>query len=101
MLFSLLLLSIWAIGLVTLNLRCIDAARDVARAVARGETPDQAKSLAHQTLPNATITISHEGDDIHVTVTTAPTHTPPLITPLTPTHLSATATIQAEPSQLP
>ncbi|RZU13749.1 TadE-like protein [Kribbella rubisoli] len=100
-LFSLLLLGIWSIGLVVLNIRCIDAARDVARAVARGEPPDQAKAIGHRTIPTGTITITRESSDIHVTVTATPTHTPPLLTLLTPTRLTATATLQAEPETTP
>ncbi|TDW18746.1 TadE family type IV pilus minor pilin [Kribbella kalugense] len=98
-LFSLLLLGIWSIGLVILNIQCIDAARDVARAVARGETPDQAKAIGHRTIPTGTITISREGSDIHVTVTATPTHNPPLLSALAPANLTAQATLQSEPTQ--
>ncbi|NIK54888.1 TadE family type IV pilus minor pilin [Kribbella shirazensis] len=93
----LLLLGIWSIGLVVLNIRCIDAARDVARAVARGEPADQAKAIGRRTVPNGTISITRDTSDIHVTVTAAPTHKPPLLTLVTPTHITATATLQAEP----
>jgi hypothetical protein len=96
-LFSLLLLGVWSIGLVVLNIQCIDAARDVARAVARGEPPDQAKAIGHRTIPTGTITITREASDIHVTVTVSPTHNPPLVSLLSPTRLTATATLQAEP----
>jgi hypothetical protein len=96
-LFSLLLLGVWSIGLVVLNIQCIDAARDVARAVARGEPPDQAKAIGRRSIPAGTITITREASDIHVTVTATPTHNPPLLTLLTPTRLTATATLQAEP----
>ena len=98
-LLSLLLLGIWSIGLVILNIQCIDAARDVARAVARGEPPDQAKAIGHRTIPTGTITISREGPDIHVTVTATPTHNPPLLSALAPAHLTAHATLESEPSQ--
>ncbi|WP_329005178.1 pilus assembly protein [Kribbella sp. NBC_00709] len=100
-LFALLLLGVWSIGLVVLNIRCIDAARDVARAVARGEPPDQAESVGHRTIPSGTITISRDASDIHVTVTATPTHTPPILTLLTPTRITATATLQAEPEAAP
>lgn len=92
-----LLLGIWSIGLVVLNIRCIDAARDVARAVARGEPADQAKAIGRRTVPNGTISITRDSSDIHVTVTAAPTHKPPLLTLLTPAQITATATLQAEP----
>lgn len=92
-----LLLGIWSIGFVVLNIRCIDAARDVARSVARGESAEQAKAIGRRSLPNSTITITRDDSDVHVTVTTAPTHSPPLLALIAPTHLTATATLQAEP----
>lgn len=96
-LISVLLLGMWSIGLVVLNIRCIDAARDVARATARGESVDQAKAIGQHTVPAGTITITRDGADIHVTVSTPPAHNPPLLTFITPTRLTATATVQAEP----
>ncbi|WP_371406651.1 pilus assembly protein [Kribbella sp. NBC_00662] len=100
-LFSLLLLGIWSISLVVLNIRCIDAARDVARAVARGEPLDQAKAIGQRTVPTGAITITRDSSDVHVTVSATPTHTPPLLTLLAPTRLTATATLQAEPETAP
>jgi hypothetical protein len=97
-LLSLLLLGIWSIGLVVLNIQCIDAARDVARAVARGEPPGEAKAIGHRTIPTGEITITREGADIHVTVTAVPTHKPPLLSALTPSHLTAHAILQSEPT---
>ncbi|TCC31821.1 TadE family type IV pilus minor pilin [Kribbella speibonae] len=94
---SLLLLGIWSVGLVVLNIRCIDAARDVARAVARGESVDQAKAIGHRTVPAGTIVIHRDASDIQVTVTATPAHKPPLLAFLSPTRLTATATLQAEP----
>ena len=94
---SLLLLGIWSIGLVVLNIRCIDAARDVARAVARGESVDQAKAIGHRTVPAGTIVIHRDASDIQVTVTATPAHRPPLLAFLSLTRLTATATLQAEP----
>lgn len=94
---SLLLLGIWSIGLVVQNIRCIDAARDVARAVARGESLDQAKAIGRRTVPAGTIVITRDASDIQVTVTAIPTHRPPLLTFLSPPSLKATATLQAEP----
>ncbi|MEU8226087.1 TadE family type IV pilus minor pilin [Kribbella sp. NPDC048915] len=94
---SFLLLGVWSIGLVVLNIRCIDAARDVARAVARGESPEQAKALGHRTVPTGTIDIKRNASDITVTVTAAPADGPPLLSAITPARLKATATLQAEP----
>lgn len=96
-LIALLILGIWSIGLVVMNIRCTDAARDVARAVARGDSPEQAEAIGHRTVPTGTITITRDDSDIYVTVTTKPTHNPPLLTFITPTQLTARATLQAEP----
>lgn len=94
---SVLLLGIWSIGLVVLNIRCIDAARDVARAVARGESVDQAKAIGHRTVPTGTIVITREASDIKVVVTAVPAHAPPLLGVFSPASLTATAILQAEP----
>jgi len=94
---ALLMLGIWAIGLVVLNIQCIDAARDVARAVARGEPPDQAEAIGRRAIPTGSVTITREASDIQVTVTATPANKPPLLTFITPTRITATATLQAEP----
>ncbi|HEU5474315.1 MAG TPA: TadE family type IV pilus minor pilin [Actinophytocola sp.] len=61
-----------AIGAVTDQLRCTDAAREAARLTARGE-PDRARAAAQQIAPNgARISISQDGDAISVQVTVTP-----------------------------
>lgn len=99
LLLTLLFLGVWLIGVVTTNIRCIDAARDVARAVARGESPETAEELGRRTAPsNATITITRTGADIHVTVTAMPHRNASLLTALPATPITATATLQSEPT---
>ncbi|WP_442914717.1 TadE family type IV pilus minor pilin [Kribbella sp. CCNWLY201] len=99
-LLTLLFLGIWLIGVVTANIRCIDAARDVARAVARGESPEAAQEIGRRTAPdNATITITRTDSDIHVTVTATPKGNAPLLAALPATPITAEATLQSEPSQ--
>ena len=98
-LLTLLFLGIWLIGVVTTNIRCIDAARDVARAVARGEGLETAQEIGRRTAPSdATITISRTGHDIQVTVTAMPYRNAPLLAALPATPITATATLQSEPS---
>jgi hypothetical protein len=54
------------------QVRCVDAAREVARLVARGEA-DQAKDAVAQIAPaGAEITINTEGEHIHVDVRATP-----------------------------
>lgn len=99
-LLTLLFLGIWLIGVVTTNIRCIDAARDVARAVARGESAEAAQELGRRTAPaNATITITRTDADIHVTVTATPNRNAPLLAALPTTPITAEATVQSEPNQ--
>ncbi|MFG1818700.1 TadE family type IV pilus minor pilin [Kribbella sp. NPDC049174] len=98
-LLTLLFLGIWLIGVVTANIRCIDAARDVARAVARGESPETAQEIGRRTAPaGATVTISRTDSDIHVTVTASPHRNAPLLEALPATPITAEATVQSEPT---
>ncbi|MEV0287139.1 MULTISPECIES: TadE family type IV pilus minor pilin [unclassified Kribbella] len=98
-LLTMLVLGIWLIGTVVLNIQCTDAARDVARAVARGESPESAQELGRRTGPkNATITITRTPTDIHVKVTATPNRSGPLLAPFPTTQITAEATLQAEPS---
>ncbi|MEU4603204.1 TadE family type IV pilus minor pilin [Kribbella sp. NPDC023972] len=98
-LLTLLFLGTWLIGVVITNIQCIDAARDVARAVARGESPETAQELGRRTAPtNATISITRIGPDIQVTVTATPHHKIPLLSALPPPPIRAQATLQSEPT---
>ncbi|WP_112241396.1 TadE family type IV pilus minor pilin [Kribbella monticola] len=99
MLLATMLFGVWLAGLVIANIRCIDAARDVARAVARGEPPESAQQLGSRTAPrNATISITRSGPDIKVAVTALVTPDWPLLAELPPMHAQAEATIQSEPA---
>lgn len=65
----LLVVATWAIGLVVAHIRCLDAARDVARAVARGETVDQAHRIGQRSAPDgAAIDLRRTGDEVTATV---------------------------------
>jgi hypothetical protein len=65
----LLLVGLWAVGVVVANIRCVDAARDVARAVARGEPGDVAQRIGERSAPpGAVIGISRDGADVRVVV---------------------------------
>jgi Flp pilus assembly protein TadG len=97
-LLAFMLLAFWVVGAVVANIRCIDAARDVARALARGEPPEAAHLVGQRAAPrNATITITRTDDDIEVAVTSSTSH-PSLLSNALPT-ISAKghATVQAEP----
>ncbi|MPZ82058.1 MAG: pilus assembly protein [Actinophytocola sp.] len=69
---AVLTLALGAISAAIDQLRCIDAAREAARLVARGE-PDRARAVAEEIAPgNAAIAITVEDDTIQVDVRAAP-----------------------------
>ncbi|MEV8376843.1 TadE family type IV pilus minor pilin [Kribbella sp. NPDC056861] len=96
-LLAFLALGLWVVGTVITNIRCIDAARDTARAAARGESEEIARQLGERAAPQgATITITQTGTTIHVEVTAAPASPPGLLRALPHPNAHATAVIQAE-----
>lgn len=84
-----------AVTVVGAQLRCVDAAREGARAAARGETSAVVAELAGQVAPDGAVTVVRpDGDRIQVTVTVE-------VSPLGPvplrTRVSASAVAQREP----
>jgi len=66
----LLAVGLWAVAVASAQLRCVDAARDAARAAARGESDSIATVVARAAAPgDAQIEMSHRGDLVTVTVT--------------------------------
>jgi Flp pilus assembly protein TadG len=58
-----------AVMVVSAQLRCVDAAREAARALARGESVTLARSLADQAGPaGSRLTVSRSGDEVTVDV---------------------------------
>lgn len=98
-LLAVLAMGLWLVGTVITNIRCIDAARDTARAAARGEPLEAARQVGQRTAPQgATITITQTGSTIHVQVESRPTTPPGLLGALPHPTSQATATIETEPS---
>jgi len=65
----LLAVGLWAVAVAGAQLRCIDAARDAARAVARGEADSTATAIAIAAAPDgAQVEVSHRGTLVTVTV---------------------------------
>lgn len=61
--------ALWAIAVAGAQLRCVDAARDGARAAARGESETAVMVAARATAPQgASIDIARDGSQIVVTV---------------------------------
>jgi hypothetical protein len=64
-----LALALWAVHVVSAQLRCVDAARDAARAVARGDAVATARSLAGRAAPSgAEVSIDVGSDMVDVVV---------------------------------
>jgi Flp pilus assembly protein TadG len=64
-----LALALWAVHVVSAQLRCVDAARDAARAVARGDVVATARSLAARAAPaGAEVSIAVGSDSVYVVV---------------------------------
>jgi Flp pilus assembly protein TadG len=60
----------WLLAVGASQLRVVDAARETARAVARGDTPAAAVAVGQQVAPDgATVHISSGGGRVRVTVT--------------------------------
>ncbi|SDF17848.1 TadE-like protein [Blastococcus fimeti] len=94
-----LLCAVAAVTVVGAQLRCVDAAREGARAAARGETDAVVAELAGRVAPEGADTaVRAEGDRVRVTVSVE-------LAPLGPvplrTRVSAEAVAQREPGGLP
>ncbi|GAA3574045.1 TadE family type IV pilus minor pilin [Kribbella ginsengisoli] len=99
-LLAVLALGLWLVGTVITNVRCIDAARDTARAVARGESLESARELGRRAAPpGATITITRQDVTIHVEVTATTSQPRGLLAALPHPTPKATAVIQTEPAE--
>jgi Flp pilus assembly protein TadG len=58
-----------AVSVLTAQLRCVDAAREAARAAARGEAASVVRSLAQRSGPaDAEVRVSSGGREVEVTV---------------------------------
>ncbi|HEX5494423.1 MAG TPA: TadE family type IV pilus minor pilin [Mycobacteriales bacterium] len=59
-----------AVAVATAQLRCVDAAREGARAAARGDSVSASRSIAAQAAPrSARVSVSFAGDRVRVSVT--------------------------------
>lgn len=58
-----------AVSVATAQLRCVDAAREAARAAARGETAAVVRSLAERAGPDGSeVRVTSGGEEVEVTV---------------------------------
>jgi Flp pilus assembly protein TadG len=78
-----------AVTVVGGQLRCVDAAREGARAAARGEPAAVVTGLVRRAAPGgATVSIAEDGDEVRVTVTA-------VVAPLGPVPLDVTLESEA------
>jgi hypothetical protein len=83
---------IWMISLGVAQLRAVDSARDVARAVARGDAPGRAVEVGMRQAPSGTaITVTRNGDEVtaEVTVQSRPPRWLPVPLPSVALHAAA------------
>ncbi|MFC5265233.1 TadE family type IV pilus minor pilin [Kribbella qitaiheensis] len=93
-----MILGLSMVGVVTANIRCIDAARDAARATARGEPLASAQHLGQRAAPpDSTITITQQDAEVQVLVTSKPHLSLPVVGGLLEVPVRAEATVQTEP----
>jgi Flp pilus assembly protein TadG len=94
-----LVCAVAAVTVVGAQLRCVDAAREGARAAARGEAPAVVAELAGVVAPDGAVTgVRQDGERVRVTVAVE-------VRPLGPvplrTRVSAEAVAQREPGGVP
>ncbi|QIX28232.1 pilus assembly protein [Nocardioides sp. JQ2195] len=59
---------VWMLTFGVAQMKATDAAREAARALARGESPERATGLAREVVPGADVSVDEEGDTVRVTV---------------------------------
>jgi hypothetical protein len=83
------------VSAVLAQVRCVDAAREAARAAARGESPDMVRSAAARTAPTAaTVEVGGTDDEVRVTVSAPAGRVGGLLPAF---HVSASAVALREP----
>jgi hypothetical protein len=98
----LLLAGTWVTGVVVAHVRCQDAARDTARAIARGEEPGTAEAIgARAAPPGAEIRVDRLGTDVRVEVVAVVRSDQPLLRWAPAVRATGSAVIQLEPGTAP
>ncbi|MEJ7689539.1 MAG: TadE family type IV pilus minor pilin [Nocardioidaceae bacterium] len=91
------LVLVWMISVGIAQVQVVDAARDAARALARGDDEAAAMQAADRTAPgHAVVSSSRTGDTVTVTVSSHQDAPSWLLVPLPDLTLDATATVELE-----
>lgn len=88
---------VWLLSLASAQVRVVDAARETARAAARGDPDDVAIQRGQTAAPGASITVVRQGEEVSVTVTSHVTGPGGLFAVLPGAELAATAFAVQEP----
>jgi hypothetical protein len=89
---------VWVFGVVSAQIRCVDAARDTARALARGESVDDARAEGERTAPPGArfaVRVSEGSATVKVSVRVRPTV--PVLSRLSGVLVSGRAVVSTEP----
>lgn len=93
--FSLVL--VWMVSLGVAQVRAVDAARDAARALARGEDQPAAAAAARRTAPDgADVTFAESSDYVTVTVTIRAVAPDWLLLPMPSVTVASSSTVAVE-----
>lgn len=89
---------LWAVAVVTAQVRCIDAARDAARARARGESAAVSRAQAQHSAPDgADIRFQRQGGDVRVEVVARASPPWPVLSGVGAVSVRGRATVALEP----
>lgn len=90
--------AMWGVGVATAHMRCVDAARTAARAVARGEPDAQARAAAAAAAPKgARVSVERVGGSlVRVRVEAAVAGPGALLSALGPMHVDGSAVAAVE-----
>ena len=88
---------VWLVSLGIAQVRAVDAARDAARALARGDDESAAVSAAERTAPDGSTVTTRRADDTVTVMVESRQRLPGwLLVPLPTVTVSADSTVQAE-----
>ncbi|MGH3449045.1 MAG: TadE family type IV pilus minor pilin [Nocardioidaceae bacterium] len=88
---------VWLLSVGVAQVRTVDAARDAARAIARGDDPDAAVDAAERTAPDsAQVSFSEGNGTVTVTVSTDARAPGWLLVPLPAIHVGSSSTVDVE-----
>lgn len=91
---------LWAVAVVTAQVRCIDAARDAARARARGESAAVSRAEAQRSAPDgAEIRFHRKGGNVRVEVVARASPPWPVLSGVGTVSVRGRATVALEPGE--